>query len=166
LWNPTGEKTTRTLTELGRNNAGLLYLDDGDMIVGTRDGVLKHWHGVTRLVTTNATLPSIPITPFAYLPKRNAMLTEHGNSSGKRMALWNLSSWKVQSWFTNTGYVKSRTVSQDERWVAAGYVDGRVELFDLLAANQKGVSWQAHKRAVTGVTFQTGGNGCETKLFH
>lgn len=59
---------------------------------------------------------------------------------------------------THRGMVVTVVFSPDERFVASGGVDGRIQLFDLQTGNQVGTPWSAHRKAVTAIGFNSDGS--------
>jgi WD40 repeat protein len=136
----------------------LVFLPDGNVIMGDLEGSLRLWNRITREVTLKARLPGSRISPLFVLPKTRTLLTARRLRPRNEIALWDLDTWTVKSWSTNNGWNLSRAVSPDEKWMAEGHDDGTVSLLRLPTQRLER-SWIAHQRHVGGLAFTPDSKG-------
>lgn len=146
------------LNELGSNNTQMVFLPNGNVIMGNVEGSLRLWNRITREVTLKARLPRSWISPLFVLPKSRFLLMSKGLRPRIEIALWDLDTWTVKSWSTNNGWNMSRAVSPDEKWLAEGFDDGSVSLIHLPSLRLER-SWIAHRRHVRGLNFTPDSKG-------
>jgi WD40 repeat protein len=152
LWNPAAAESRITLAELGTNNYGLVFLPNGDLVVGEHGGSLKVWTAATRQVEVKGRLHSSRAEPLAVLSQSNALLADHGTNG---LCLWDLAAWKIKATWTNTARSVSHVVSPNEKMFVTGYQSGAVDALNLHTRRIE-TSWRAHRRHVAGLAFSPG----------
>ncbi len=159
LWDVRSVRVTEDLPALGSNHWGVALSPDGRWLAaGKSSGILTLWDWAARRAVTNFTFPCEFLGKLHFSRSGNFLFAvAHNNEWVASTRIWQTGDWKEVALTGNQfAGILSVDLSADDRFLAAGYVNGPVKLFRF-PSGQHETTFTDHQAPVTGVLFSLDG---------
>ncbi len=157
-----GVGSLETIPELGTNNLSLLFSTDGQsLFVGNANGEVKLWSLEQRQWLPCVHLTNDPVRALAQDRAGRTLLVCQSREEARpgrncRISIWSVGDWRLRTSLSFPAVWPVCALSPDGCWLAAGHLEGAVQVWHLVQARPSARAL-AFSGRITGVAFSPDG---------